>query len=154
MQRWIKELENESCSGSVEDGTESTSSQQSTSSRSTPNPLSTGMYTTTAQCLQALTLCKVTHPFMSWNRRAQHTVKEAPRQIHSGDDTSTFGPPPSPPVAHHAADPWGPPPSAPPQPLRRPPPQRPDLFAHALAVRQPLQHAPAVWSKETTSSSQ
>ncbi|XP_075880853.1 histone-lysine N-methyltransferase SETD5-like isoform X3 [Nelusetta ayraudi] len=39
--RWIKELENESCSGSVEDGTESTSSQQSTSSRSTPNPLST-----------------------------------------------------------------------------------------------------------------
>ncbi|XP_030276309.1 histone-lysine N-methyltransferase SETD5 isoform X2 [Sparus aurata] len=39
--RWIKQLEDESCSASVEDGTESTSSQQSTSSRSTPNPLST-----------------------------------------------------------------------------------------------------------------
>nr|XP_046237983.1 histone-lysine N-methyltransferase SETD5 isoform X4 [Scatophagus argus] len=39
--RWIKQLEGESCSASVEDGTESTSSQQSTSSRSTPNPLST-----------------------------------------------------------------------------------------------------------------
>ncbi|XP_076606506.1 histone-lysine N-methyltransferase SETD5 isoform X5 [Chaetodon auriga] len=38
--RWIKQLEDESCSASVEDGTESTSSQQSTSSRSTPNPLS------------------------------------------------------------------------------------------------------------------
>lgn len=44
MQRWIKQLEDESCSASVEDGTESTSSQQSTSSRSTPNPLSGGMY--------------------------------------------------------------------------------------------------------------
>ncbi|KAM3620976.1 uncharacterized protein V6R79_004423 [Siganus canaliculatus] len=39
--RWIQQLEDESCSASVEDGTESTSSQQSTSSRSTPNPLST-----------------------------------------------------------------------------------------------------------------
>uniref|UniRef100_A0A3Q3H271 SET domain-containing protein n=1 Tax=Labrus bergylta TaxID=56723 RepID=A0A3Q3H271_9LABR len=39
--RWLKQLEDESCSASVEDGTESTSSQQSTSSRSTPNPLST-----------------------------------------------------------------------------------------------------------------
>ncbi|XP_029681852.1 histone-lysine N-methyltransferase SETD5 isoform X3 [Takifugu rubripes] len=38
--RWIKQLEDESCSASVEDGTESTSSQHSTSSRSTPNPLS------------------------------------------------------------------------------------------------------------------
>ncbi|XP_074482918.1 histone-lysine N-methyltransferase SETD5 isoform X2 [Sebastes fasciatus] len=38
--RWIKQVEDESCSASVEDGTESTSSQQSTSSRSTPNPLS------------------------------------------------------------------------------------------------------------------
>ncbi|XP_078139557.1 histone-lysine N-methyltransferase SETD5 isoform X1 [Centroberyx gerrardi] len=38
--RWIKQAEDESCSLSVEDGTESTSSQQSTSSRSTPNPLS------------------------------------------------------------------------------------------------------------------
>ncbi|XP_013855260.1 SET domain-containing protein 5 isoform X2 [Austrofundulus limnaeus] len=37
--RWIKQVEDESCSASVEDGTESTSSQQSTSSRSTPNPL-------------------------------------------------------------------------------------------------------------------
>lgn len=42
MQRWIKQLEDESCSVSVEDSTESTSSQPSTSSRSTPNPLSTG----------------------------------------------------------------------------------------------------------------
>ncbi|XP_041635937.1 histone-lysine N-methyltransferase SETD5 isoform X2 [Cheilinus undulatus] len=39
--RWLKQLEDESCSASMEDGTESTSSQQSTSSRSTPNPLST-----------------------------------------------------------------------------------------------------------------
>nr|XP_019942034.1 PREDICTED: SET domain-containing protein 5 isoform X3 [Paralichthys olivaceus] len=39
--RWIKQVEDESCSVSMEDGTESTSSQQSTSSRSTPNPLST-----------------------------------------------------------------------------------------------------------------
>uniref|UniRef100_UPI0037E76A7F histone-lysine N-methyltransferase SETD5 isoform X4 n=1 Tax=Semicossyphus pulcher TaxID=241346 RepID=UPI0037E76A7F len=39
--RWLKQLEDESCSASVEDGTESTSSQQSTSSRSTPNPMST-----------------------------------------------------------------------------------------------------------------
>ncbi|XP_058486889.1 histone-lysine N-methyltransferase SETD5 isoform X2 [Solea solea] len=39
--RWIKQVEDESCSASMEDGTESTSSQQSTSSRSTPNPLST-----------------------------------------------------------------------------------------------------------------
>ncbi|XP_056261505.1 histone-lysine N-methyltransferase SETD5 isoform X6 [Seriola aureovittata] len=38
--RWIKQVEDESCSASMEDGTESTSSQQSTSSRSTPNPLS------------------------------------------------------------------------------------------------------------------
>lgn len=38
--RWIKQLEDESCSVSVEDGTESTLSQKSTSSRSTPNPLS------------------------------------------------------------------------------------------------------------------
>lgn len=38
--RWIKQMEDESCSASVEDGTESTSSQRSTSSRSTPNPLS------------------------------------------------------------------------------------------------------------------
>ncbi|XP_028263061.1 SET domain-containing protein 5 isoform X2 [Parambassis ranga] len=38
--RWIKQVEDECCSASVEDGTESTSSQQSTSSRSTPNPLS------------------------------------------------------------------------------------------------------------------
>ncbi|XP_047437994.1 histone-lysine N-methyltransferase SETD5 isoform X3 [Mugil cephalus] len=38
--RWIKQVEDESCSASVEDGTESTSSQQSTSSRSTPNPMS------------------------------------------------------------------------------------------------------------------
>ncbi|XP_077458919.1 histone-lysine N-methyltransferase SETD5 isoform X4 [Stigmatopora argus] len=37
--RWIKQVEDESCSASVADGTESTSSQQSTSSRSTPNPL-------------------------------------------------------------------------------------------------------------------
>uniref|UniRef100_A0A3P9QB09 SET domain containing 5 n=1 Tax=Poecilia reticulata TaxID=8081 RepID=A0A3P9QB09_POERE len=37
--RWIKQVEDESCSNSVEDGTESTSSQQSSSSRSTPNPL-------------------------------------------------------------------------------------------------------------------
>ncbi|XP_037534464.1 histone-lysine N-methyltransferase SETD5 [Nematolebias whitei] len=37
--RWIKQVEDESCSASMEDGTESTSSQQSTSSRSTPNPL-------------------------------------------------------------------------------------------------------------------
>lgn len=44
MQRWIKQLEDESCSASVEDGTESTSSQQSTSSRSTPNPLSGGTH--------------------------------------------------------------------------------------------------------------
>ncbi|XP_036067827.1 histone-lysine N-methyltransferase SETD5 isoform X4 [Oryzias melastigma] len=36
--RWIKQVEDESCSASLEDGTESTSSQQSTSSRSTPNP--------------------------------------------------------------------------------------------------------------------
>lgn len=43
IQRWIKQLEDESCSASVEDGTESTSSQQSTSSRSTPNPLSGGV---------------------------------------------------------------------------------------------------------------
>lgn len=42
MQRWIKQVEDESCSNSVEDGTESTSSQQSTSSRSTPNPLCSG----------------------------------------------------------------------------------------------------------------
>ncbi|XP_033822069.1 histone-lysine N-methyltransferase SETD5 isoform X2 [Periophthalmus magnuspinnatus] len=39
--RWIKQMEDESCSVSVEDGTESTLSQKSTSSRSTPNPLST-----------------------------------------------------------------------------------------------------------------
>ncbi|KAF7654427.1 hypothetical protein LDENG_00069680 [Lucifuga dentata] len=39
--RWIKQVEDESCLASVCDGTESTSSQQSTSSRSTPNPLST-----------------------------------------------------------------------------------------------------------------
>ncbi|XP_035486114.2 histone-lysine N-methyltransferase SETD5 isoform X5 [Scophthalmus maximus] len=38
--RWIKQVEDESFSASMEDGTESTSSQQSTSSRSTPNPLS------------------------------------------------------------------------------------------------------------------
>lgn len=60
-QRWIKELENESCSGSIEDGTESTSSQQSTSSRSTPNPLSTGTAIPAcllATCLRALTLRK------------------------------------------------------------------------------------------------
>ncbi|XP_077385390.1 histone-lysine N-methyltransferase SETD5 isoform X3 [Festucalex cinctus] len=38
--RWIKQVEDESYSASVADGTESTSSQQSTSSRSTPNPLS------------------------------------------------------------------------------------------------------------------
>ncbi|XP_028430802.1 SET domain-containing protein 5 isoform X1 [Perca flavescens] len=38
--RWIKQAEDESCSASIEDGTESTSSQQSTSSRSTPNPMS------------------------------------------------------------------------------------------------------------------
>lgn len=44
MQRWIKQVEDESCSASVEDGTESTSSQQSTSSRSTPNPQSGGTY--------------------------------------------------------------------------------------------------------------
>ncbi|KAM6927631.1 histone-lysine N-methyltransferase SETD5 [Xenentodon cancila] len=37
--RWIKQVEDESCSASLEDGSESTSSQQSTSSRSTPNPL-------------------------------------------------------------------------------------------------------------------
>ncbi|CAG5984615.1 unnamed protein product [Menidia menidia] len=37
--RWIKQVVDESCSTSVEDGTDSTSSQQSTSSRSTPNPL-------------------------------------------------------------------------------------------------------------------
>ncbi|XP_072239118.1 histone-lysine N-methyltransferase SETD5 isoform X2 [Leuresthes tenuis] len=37
--RWIKQVVDESCSASVEDGSESTSSQQSTSSRSTPNPL-------------------------------------------------------------------------------------------------------------------
>ncbi|XP_075880876.1 histone-lysine N-methyltransferase SETD5-like isoform X2 [Nelusetta ayraudi] len=37
--RSMKELEIESCSGSVEDGTESTSSEQSTSSSSTPNYL-------------------------------------------------------------------------------------------------------------------
>ncbi|XP_044031147.1 histone-lysine N-methyltransferase SETD5 isoform X2 [Siniperca chuatsi] len=43
--RWIKQLEDESCSASVEDGTESTSSQQSTSSRSTPNPLSSELNT-------------------------------------------------------------------------------------------------------------
>lgn len=43
-QRWIKQVEDESCSASMEDGTESTSSQQSTSSRSTPNPLSSGTY--------------------------------------------------------------------------------------------------------------
>jgi len=48
MQRWIKQVEDESYSASVEDGTESTSSQQSTSSRSTPNPLSTGTYIPTA----------------------------------------------------------------------------------------------------------
>uniref|UniRef100_A0A8C2WJV2 SET domain containing 5 n=1 Tax=Cyclopterus lumpus TaxID=8103 RepID=A0A8C2WJV2_CYCLU len=41
--RWIKQVEDESCSASVEDGTESTSSQQSTSSRSTPNPLSSDL---------------------------------------------------------------------------------------------------------------
>ncbi|CAB1459028.1 unnamed protein product [Pleuronectes platessa] len=39
--RWIKQVEDESCSASIEDGTESTSSHQSNSSRSTPNPLST-----------------------------------------------------------------------------------------------------------------
>ncbi|CAL1608828.1 unnamed protein product [Knipowitschia caucasica] len=39
--RWIKQMEDESCSVSVEDGTESTLSQKSTSSRSTPNPLPT-----------------------------------------------------------------------------------------------------------------
>ncbi|XP_034023222.1 histone-lysine N-methyltransferase SETD5 isoform X2 [Thalassophryne amazonica] len=39
--RWIKQVEDESCSASLEDGTESTTSLQSTSSRSTPNPLST-----------------------------------------------------------------------------------------------------------------
>lgn len=44
LQRSMKELENESCSGSVEDGTESTSSEQSTSSSSTPNYLCSGMY--------------------------------------------------------------------------------------------------------------
>ncbi|XP_077428697.1 histone-lysine N-methyltransferase SETD5 isoform X9 [Vanacampus margaritifer] len=38
--RWIKQVEDESYSASVADGTESTSSQQSTSSRSTPNPFS------------------------------------------------------------------------------------------------------------------
>ncbi|XP_041835734.1 histone-lysine N-methyltransferase SETD5 isoform X2 [Melanotaenia boesemani] len=37
--RWIKQVEDESCTASLEDGTESISSQQSTSSRSTPNPL-------------------------------------------------------------------------------------------------------------------
>lgn len=68
MQRWIKELENESCSGSVEDGTESTSSQQSTSSRSTPNPLSTG--TASSHIMQAFvnthkyTYIYETHPLM------------------------------------------------------------------------------------------
>ncbi|XP_028303528.1 SET domain-containing protein 5 isoform X2 [Gouania willdenowi] len=36
--RWIKQVEDESCSASMEDGTDSTSSQQSNSSRSTPNP--------------------------------------------------------------------------------------------------------------------
>ncbi|KAJ3602762.1 hypothetical protein NHX12_030510 [Muraenolepis orangiensis] len=36
--RWIKQVEDESCSASLEDGSESTSSHQSTSSRSTPNP--------------------------------------------------------------------------------------------------------------------
>lgn len=50
MQRWIKQLEDESCSVIVEDGTESTSSQQSTSSRSTPIPHSSGMYTNTVTC--------------------------------------------------------------------------------------------------------
>lgn len=165
MQRWIKELENESCSGSVEDGTESTSSQQSTSSRSTPNPLSTG----TAIPARRLTYvppsshitqtCVNSHIYyfvvkisdspsnVLKNRRAQRTVKETPRQIR--DDTSTFGPPPSPAVAHHPANSRGPPPPAPPQHLRLPPPQWPDLLTHPLAVCQPLQHAPAVWSKET-----
>ncbi|KAM9800236.1 histone-lysine N-methyltransferase SETD5 isoform 1-T1 [Syngnathus typhle] len=38
--RWIKQAEDESCLASVADGTESTSSQQSTSGRSTPNPFS------------------------------------------------------------------------------------------------------------------
>ncbi|CAL8379154.1 unnamed protein product [Boreogadus saida] len=38
--RWIKQAEDESCSASLEDGSESTSSHQSTSSRSTPNPTS------------------------------------------------------------------------------------------------------------------
>ncbi|CAL8340918.1 unnamed protein product [Lota lota] len=38
--RWIKQAEDESCSASLEDGSESTSSHQSTSSRSTPNPMS------------------------------------------------------------------------------------------------------------------
>ncbi|XP_049589036.1 histone-lysine N-methyltransferase SETD5 isoform X2 [Syngnathus scovelli] len=38
--RWIKQVEDESCLASVADGTESISSQQSTSGRSTPNPFS------------------------------------------------------------------------------------------------------------------
>ncbi|XP_061689662.1 histone-lysine N-methyltransferase SETD5 isoform X3 [Syngnathoides biaculeatus] len=43
--RWIKQMEVESCSNIVTDGTESTSSQQSTSNRSTPNPLSNELNT-------------------------------------------------------------------------------------------------------------
>ncbi|KAM6979970.1 histone-lysine N-methyltransferase SETD5 [Aplochiton taeniatus] len=43
--RWIKQAEDESCSASLEDGTESTSSHQSNSSSSTPNPLSSDLTT-------------------------------------------------------------------------------------------------------------
>ena len=76
--------------------------------------------------------------------RSECTVQEAPRQVHAGDDTSTFRPPASPVVTHHAAPPRGPPPPAAPQPLRLAAAQRPGVLAHALAARQPLQHAAAI----------
>lgn len=62
-QRWIKELEIDSCSGSVEDGTESTSSQHSTSSRSTPNPLSTGTAIPRSELSHYATICNYTYVY-------------------------------------------------------------------------------------------
>lgn len=45
VQRWIQQAQDESglCSGGLEDGTESTSSHQSNSSSSTPNPFKAGI---------------------------------------------------------------------------------------------------------------
>ncbi|XP_068171671.1 histone-lysine N-methyltransferase SETD5 isoform X2 [Antennarius striatus] len=76
--RWIKQLEDESCPPSLEDGTESTSSQQSTSSRSTPNPLPT----------------ELTQPFKK--RRSKYASEGAPPPLdhHLLRPLSPITPPP------------------------------------------------------------